>query len=93
MRLLRVRFRRICWSRLSPRQIRQTTSNLSECAAEQIRRDLGSDIGAHGSDAVATARVETPYFFDATAIQGRVEVFPDSRLAELAYGLGVRSSH
>lgn len=41
-----------------------------------IRKDFGSDIernAVHGSDAVATARVEIPYFFNATEIQGPVE--------------------
>jgi len=41
-----------------------------------IRRDFGSDIernAVHGSDALATARVEIPYFFNATEIQGPVE--------------------
>ena len=41
-----------------------------------IRRDFGSDIernAVHGSDAAATARVEIPYFFNATEIQGLVE--------------------
>jgi nucleoside-diphosphate kinase len=44
-----------------------------------IRRDFGSDIernAVHGSDAVATARVEIPYFFNATEIQGPVEALP-----------------
>jgi len=41
-----------------------------------IRREFGSDIernAVHGSDAVATARVEIPYFFNATEIQAPVE--------------------
>jgi nucleoside-diphosphate kinase len=41
-----------------------------------IRKDFGSDIernAVHGSDAAATARVEIPYFFNATEIQGPVE--------------------
>jgi len=45
-----------------------------------IRRDFGSDIernAVHGSDALATARVEIPYFFNATEIQGPVEALPD----------------
>jgi len=44
-----------------------------------IRRDFGSDIernAVHGSDALATARVEIPYFFNATEIQGPVEALP-----------------
>ena len=44
-----------------------------------IRRDFGSDIernAVHGSDAAATARVEIPYFFNATEIQGLVEALP-----------------
>ena len=45
-----------------------------------IRRDFGSDIernAVHGSDAGATARVEIPYFFNATEIQGPVEALAD----------------
>ena len=44
-----------------------------------IRRDFGSDIernAVHGSDATATARVEIPYFFNATEIQALVEALP-----------------
>ena len=44
-----------------------------------IRRDFGSDIernAVHGSDAAATARVEIPYFFNATEIQALVEALP-----------------
>lgn len=47
--------------------------------AGTIRRDFGSDIernAVHGSDAAATARVEIPYFFNATEIQGLVEALP-----------------
>ena len=47
--------------------------------AGTIRRDFGSDIernAVHGSDAVATAQVEIPYFFNATEIQGLVEALP-----------------
>ena len=47
-------------------------------AAEKgtIRGDFGTDIernACHGSDAPETARVEIPYFFNATEIQGPVE--------------------
>jgi nucleoside-diphosphate kinase len=44
-----------------------------------IRKDFGSDIernAVHGSDALATARVEIPYFFNATEVQGPVEALP-----------------
>ena len=47
--------------------------------AGTIRRDFGSDIernAVHGSDAGTTARVEIPYFFNATEIQGLVEALP-----------------
>jgi nucleoside-diphosphate kinase len=47
--------------------------------AGTIRRDFGSDIernAVHGSDALATARLEIPYFFNATEIQGPVEALP-----------------
>ena len=47
--------------------------------AGTIRRDFGSDIernAVHGSDAAATARVEIPYFFNATEIQALVEALP-----------------
>ena len=41
-----------------------------------IRGDFGTDIernAAHGSDAVATAKVEIAYFFNASEILGPVE--------------------
>ncbi|HBZ69809.1 MAG TPA: nucleoside-diphosphate kinase [Deltaproteobacteria bacterium] len=48
----------------------------ANAAPGTIRREFGSDIernAVHGSDAVATARVEIPYFFNATEIQAPVE--------------------
>jgi nucleoside-diphosphate kinase len=44
-----------------------------------IRGDFGTDVernAVHGSDAVATARVEIAYFFNAMEIQGAVEALP-----------------
>jgi nucleoside-diphosphate kinase len=44
-----------------------------------IRGDFGTDIernAVHGSDAVATARIEIAYFFDATEILGPVAALP-----------------
>jgi len=51
-------------------------TNSEEAPAGTIRGDFGTDIernAAHGSDAPETARVEIPYFFNATEIQARVE--------------------
>jgi nucleoside-diphosphate kinase len=44
-----------------------------------IRGDFGTDIernASHGSDAPETARVEIPYFFNASEIQAAVEALP-----------------
>jgi len=44
-----------------------------------IRGDFGTDVernASHGSDAPETARVEIPYFFNASEIQAAVEVLP-----------------
>jgi nucleoside-diphosphate kinase len=52
----------------------------AKAEAGTIRKDFATDIernAVHGSDAVATARVEIPFFFDAGQIQGLVEAIPD----------------
>ena len=44
-----------------------------------IRGDFGTDVernASHGSDAPETARVEIPYFFNASEIQAEVEALP-----------------
>jgi nucleoside-diphosphate kinase len=44
-----------------------------------IRGDFGTDVernASHGSDAPETARVEIPYFFNASEIQAAVEALP-----------------
>ena len=44
-----------------------------------IRGDFGTDVernASHGSDAPETARVEIPYFFNASEIQAVVEALP-----------------
>jgi nucleoside-diphosphate kinase len=51
-------------------------TNSNEAPAGTIRGDFGTDIernAAHGSDAVATARIEIAYFFGAAEILGPVE--------------------
>ena len=51
-------------------------TNSSEAPAGTIRGDFGTDIernAAHGSDAVATAKIEIAYFFAASEILGPVE--------------------
>jgi len=51
-------------------------TNSNEAPAGTIRGDFGTDIernASHGSDAPETARVEIPYFFNASEIQGIVE--------------------
>ena len=48
----------------------------TQAEAGTIRGDFGTDIeknASHGSDAPETARVEIPYFFNATEIQAPVE--------------------
>ena len=48
----------------------------TKAPAGTVRRDFGTDIernAVHGSDAVATARVEIAYFFDASEILADVE--------------------
>ena len=52
-------------------------TNSAEAAAGTVRGDHGTDVernASHGSDAPETARVEISYFFNATEIQGAVEV-------------------
>ena len=48
----------------------------TQAEAGTIRGDFGTDIeknASHGSDAPETARIEIPYFFNATEIQAPVE--------------------
>jgi len=48
----------------------------TKAEAGTIRGDFGTDIeknASHGSDAPETARIEIPYFFNATEIQAPVE--------------------
>jgi nucleoside-diphosphate kinase len=54
-------------------------TNPAQAVEGSIRKDFGTDIernAVHGSDAPETARVEIPYFFDATEIQAPVEALP-----------------
>jgi nucleoside-diphosphate kinase len=54
-------------------------TNSEEAPAGTIRGDFGTNIernAAHGSDAVATARVEIAYFFNASEILAPVEALP-----------------
>jgi nucleoside-diphosphate kinase len=47
--------------------------------AGTLRKDFAADIernAVHGSDAVATARIEIPFFFSSGEIQGLVEALP-----------------
>jgi nucleoside-diphosphate kinase len=51
-------------------------TNSTQAPKGTIRGDFGTDIernAAHGSDAVATAKVEIAYFFNASEILGPVE--------------------
>lgn len=51
-------------------------TNSQEAAAGTIRGDFGTDIennAVHGSDAPETAKLEIPYFFNATELQASVE--------------------
>ena len=51
-------------------------TNSNEAPKGTIRGDFGTDIernASHGSDAPETARLEIPYFFNATEIQAPVE--------------------
>lgn len=55
-------------------------TNPAEAEQGTIRKDFATDIernAVHGSDGPGTARVEIPYFFNATEIQAPVEAIPD----------------
>lgn len=54
-------------------------TNSKEAPAGTMRGDFGTDIeenATHGSDAPETARLEIPYFFNATEIMGLTEALP-----------------
>jgi nucleoside-diphosphate kinase len=55
------------------------TTNSKEAPPGTIRGDFGTDIernAVHGSDGPDTARIEIPYFFNATEILAPVEALP-----------------
>lgn len=54
-------------------------TNSKQAPKGTIRGDFGTDVernASHGSDAPETARVEIPYFFNASEIQAEVEALP-----------------